>query len=207
MQMWQWHKVGISTVAGEMSLLAGIAMWLTSFPRIRRKAKVQSNEFSFHKCALYIKAAVASIYSDFQKPDMLVMVSGGSGITPFISIIRELIYIAGLTSCKIPKVVLVASFKKSADLTMLYILLPLSGTTCDTSWLQLQIEAHVTREEPLKDKLPRTLWLKPNASERQTSVCSFRPEQLALAWSYNHILFHHVSSAHWHSKPTLYIPC
>lgn len=105
--------------------------------------------------------------------DMLIMVSGGSGITPFISIIRELIYIAGSTSCKIPKVLLVAAFKKSTNLAMLELLLPLSGTNYNILRLQIQTEAYVTREtEPLKDnqKFLKTLWLKPNASERSVSA-------------------------------------
>lgn len=105
--------------------------------------------------------------------DMLIMVSGGSGITPFISIIRELIYIAGSTSCKIPKVLLVAAFKKSTNLAMLELLLPLSGTNYNILRLQIQTEAYVTREtEPLKDnqKFLKTLWLKPNASERPVSA-------------------------------------
>lgn len=36
-QMVKWDKTGISNVAGELSLVAGLAMWLTTFPRIRRK--------------------------------------------------------------------------------------------------------------------------------------------------------------------------
>lgn len=37
MQMLKWEKTGISNVAGELSLLAGLALWFTTFPRIRRK--------------------------------------------------------------------------------------------------------------------------------------------------------------------------
>jgi ferric-chelate reductase len=36
-QMVKWDKTGISNVAGELSLVAGLAMWLTTFPRIRGK--------------------------------------------------------------------------------------------------------------------------------------------------------------------------
>lgn len=124
-----------------------------------------------HHLQVSLEGPYGPASTQFLRHDMLVIVSGGSGITPFISIIRELIYIAGSTSCKIPKVLLVATFKKSADLAMLDLLLPLSGTTYDILRLQLQIEAYVTREkEPLKDKLLKTLWLKPNASERPVSV-------------------------------------
>src|ERR1044072_4163161 len=36
--MLKWSKVGISMVAGEISLVAGLLMWVTTIPRIRRKA-------------------------------------------------------------------------------------------------------------------------------------------------------------------------
>ncbi|PKI63530.1 hypothetical protein CRG98_016197 [Punica granatum] len=35
--MLKWDKVGVSNLAGEISLLAGLVMWATTFPRIRRK--------------------------------------------------------------------------------------------------------------------------------------------------------------------------
>lgn len=35
--MLKWNKVGASNVAGEVALLAGLAMWAMSIPRIRRK--------------------------------------------------------------------------------------------------------------------------------------------------------------------------
>ncbi|XP_059310696.1 ferric reduction oxidase 2-like [Lycium ferocissimum] len=298
-KMLQWHKVGISIVAGEVAFLAGITMWLTSFPRIRRKlfelffythhlyiifvvffvfhvgltyscitlpgfylflvdrylrflqsqqrvclvsasilpcqavelnfskspglrynptssvfinvpsiSKLQWHPFTVtsnsnmepeklsiviksegkwsqklfeklssttagHHLQVSLEGPYGPASTQFLRHDMLVMVSGGSGITPFISIIRELIYIAGSTSYKIPKVLLVAAFKKSVDLAMLDVLLPLSGTNYDISRMQLQIEAYVTSEkEPLKDnqKFLKTLWLKPNASDRTVSA-------------------------------------
>lgn len=99
---------------------------------------------------------------------MLVMVSGGSGITPFMSIIRELLYKANNGGSKsIPSILLICSFKKSEDLTMLDLVLPISGTNY-ISCLQLQIEAYVTREkEPTTDqqKLPKTIWFKPDPSD------------------------------------------
>ncbi|KAJ4952169.1 hypothetical protein NE237_029001 [Protea cynaroides] len=83
--------------------------------------------------------------------DMLVMVCGGSGITPFISIIREFIFKTTL-GFKSLRILLVCSFKNSSSLTMLDLLLPMSNTLSDISSLQLQIEAYVTREEePISD--------------------------------------------------------
>lgn len=77
--------------------------------------------------------------------DVLVMVCGGSSITPFMSIIRELVYTSNMNQ-KTPKVLLVAAFKKSSDLSMLDCILPISGTSHDISQLQLQIQVYITRD-------------------------------------------------------------
>nr|XP_016486969.1 PREDICTED: ferric reduction oxidase 5-like [Nicotiana tabacum] len=74
------------------------------------------------------------------------MVSGGSGIAPMISIIRELIYRSTQPNTKVPKLILISAFKNTADLTMLDLLLPLSTTPADISNLDLQIEAYISRE-------------------------------------------------------------
>ncbi|EEF50565.1 ferric-chelate reductase, putative [Ricinus communis] len=109
----------------------------------------------------------------FLRHDTLVMVSGGSGITPFVSIIRELVYVSTTYKCKIPQVILICSFKTSSDLTMLDLLLPISGTPSALSNLQLKIEAYVTREkEPTIDtsKLVRTIWFKPHSRDAPISA-------------------------------------
>ena len=105
--------------------------------------------------------------------DTLVKLSGGSGITPFISIIRELLFKASNSGDRIPQILLICAFKKSIDLTMLELLLPISRTTVDISCLQLQIEAYVTREkEPATDnhKPLQTVWFKPNALDAPVSA-------------------------------------
>ncbi|XP_051143176.1 ferric reduction oxidase 2-like isoform X2 [Andrographis paniculata] len=109
----------------------------------------------------------------YLRSQALVMVSGGSGVTPFISIIRELIYLSNMNH-KIPRLLLVAVFKKSADLSMLDFILPLSGTSQDASRLQLQIVAYITRDRsPSTDnqKLPRSIFFKGSDLEQPiTSV-------------------------------------
>lgn len=100
------------------------------------------------------------------------MVSGGSGITPFISIIREIICQTQNENSNIPRVLLICAFKNSADLTMLDLLLPISDTPISTK-MQLQIEAYVTREneQPSADaqKLIQTIWFKPHPSDSPIS--------------------------------------
>lgn len=97
------------------------------------------------------------------------MISGGSGITPFISIIRELLFTANKATSKTPSILLICAFKKSVDLSMLDLILPASGTDFNISLLKLQIEAYVTREkEPPTEtlKFPQTVvWFKPDSSD------------------------------------------
>ncbi|KAH1080957.1 hypothetical protein J1N35_020718 [Gossypium stocksii] len=92
----------------------------------------------------------------FLRHDTIVMVSGGSGITPFISIIRELIFRSKRSQCKTPDMILIAVFKSSLDLTMLDLLLPITGSPSELSNLKLHIEAYVTKEkEPTTDNSKR----------------------------------------------------
>lgn len=104
---------------------------------------------------------------------MLVMVSGGSGVTPFISIIREAIFLSKTTDSKIPRILLVAVFKRSTDLTMLDLLLPVSGSTFEISHLKLQIQAYITRDKDNStdiQKQPRMIWFKPRILDRPVSA-------------------------------------
>ncbi|PON97330.1 Cytochrome b245, heavy chain [Trema orientale] len=303
-QMLKWGKVGISNVAGEISLLAGLFMWATTIPRIRRKifelffythylyilfilffilhvgisfscimlpgfylfvvdrflrflqsrksvrlisarilpcetlelnfsknpglkyqptstifinvpsiSKLQWHPFTItsssnlepEKLSVVIKSegswskklyqmlsspassidrlevAVEGPYGPvstyFLRHETLVMVSGGSGITPFISIIRELIFAAKALKSKTPRLLFVSAFKSSSDLATLDLLLPLAGTPRDLSDLQLQIEAYVTREkEPPASEIPklplpgRARWFKPHPTDSPVSA-------------------------------------
>ncbi|KAK1366580.1 Ferric reduction oxidase 2 [Heracleum sosnowskyi] len=104
----------------------------------------------------------------YLRHDMLVMVCGGSGITPFISILRELFFISSTTNFKVPPVLLVTAFKKTVELSMLELILPESGSY-GLSLMQLNIEVYITREKESttdRKKFNHTVWLKPNASDR-----------------------------------------
>ncbi|XP_058084548.1 ferric reduction oxidase 2-like [Magnolia sinica] len=105
----------------------------------------------------------------FLRYDRLVLVSGGSGITPFISIIKEFIFMGPTLTSTPPTIVLISAFKTSTDLTMLDLLLPIAGPTCDTSHIQLQIEAFITQEkDPTIDNNKnqlQTIWFKPSPSD------------------------------------------
>lgn len=50
LQMLKWSKTHASNLAGELSLLSGLILWVTTFPRIRRKMF----ELFFYTHYLYI---------------------------------------------------------------------------------------------------------------------------------------------------------
>jgi ferric-chelate reductase len=50
LQLIKWSKTGIANVPGELSLLAGLALWVTTLPRIRRS----KFELFFYTHQLYI---------------------------------------------------------------------------------------------------------------------------------------------------------
>ncbi|KAK6141035.1 hypothetical protein DH2020_025216 [Rehmannia glutinosa] len=234
-EMVKWEKTGVSNVAGELSLIAGLVLWATTFPRIRRKmfelffythhlyilfvfffvlhvgisytcimlpgfflfmidrylrflqsrravrltsARVlpcQTLELNFSKAkgeGTWSKKLYQLLASPVSlivlRHDLLVMVSGGSGVTPFISIIRELIHATTTLKHKTPQILLISSFKNSTDLTMLDLILPISGAPSESANLGLQIEAYVTREKQpttQESKTIRTVWFKPNPSD------------------------------------------
>ncbi|CAL9108838.1 unnamed protein product [Musa textilis] len=115
-----------------------------------------------------VEGPYGPVSKNFLRYDSLILVSGGSGITPFISIIRELIYRRTTLNRPTPAVLLVCAFKTSADLTMLDLLLPVSGNISDLSGLDLRIEAFVTREKSATDDAQnniQTIWFKPLPSD------------------------------------------
>ncbi|KAL1360488.1 ferric reduction oxidase 2 isoform X1 [Arachis hypogaea] len=299
-KMLEWKKTGISNVAGELTLLIGLLMWLTTFPRIRRKAfelffythhlyilfivlfifhvgisyacimlpgfylflvdrylrflqsrqrarlvsarvlPCEAVELNFSKThgltynptsivfinipsisklqwhpftvtsnsnlepeilsvviksegawsqKLYQMLSVPSaidhlnvhvegpygpVSTDYLRHETLVMISGGSGITPFVSIIRELIYLNITLRYRTPKLTLICAFKNTSCLSMLDMILPSYGINGDISSLQLQIEAYITREEDLKQNnspIPlQSIWFKPNQKDSPIST-------------------------------------
>ncbi|KAJ8427951.1 hypothetical protein Cgig2_023246 [Carnegiea gigantea] len=98
--------------------------------------------------------------------ESLVLISGGSGITPFISIIREILHQSNTQKGQVPSILLVCAFKHVVDLTMLDLLLPNGINPVDLSNIQLQIQAYVTQEtQPSQandQKLVQTKWFKPS---------------------------------------------
>ncbi|KAL0379491.1 UNVERIFIED_CONTAM: Ferric reduction oxidase 2 [Sesamum angustifolium] len=131
-----------------------------------------SSPSSIDRLQVSVEGPYGPASTHFLRHDVLVMISGGSGITPFISIIRELLFISSTLKCKAPRIMLISVFKNSSHLSILDLILPTSGAPSNSGNLDLQIEAYVTREKgQSKDKLqnPRTIWFKPAASDAPIS--------------------------------------
>ncbi|GMH18383.1 hypothetical protein Nepgr_020224 [Nepenthes gracilis] len=131
-------------------------------------------ELSSSSCPDNLQVSIEGPYgptsSHFLRHESLVLISGGSGIATFISIIREIILLSNKPSARVPHILLICSFKHAADLGLLDLLLPIdSNHLGGISNTQMQIQAYVTRdtEPPTTDngKLVRTKRFKPNPSD------------------------------------------
>ncbi|XP_012083335.1 ferric reduction oxidase 2 isoform X2 [Jatropha curcas] len=162
----QWHPFTINSNSNlepeELSVvIKGEGSWSQKLYQI-----LSSSNSSIDHLQVSVEGPYGPASTQFLRHDSLVMVSGGSGITPLISIIREVLFASTTDKCKTPQITLICSFKNSLDLTMLDLLLPISGTPSAFSNLQLKIEAYVTREkEPTINNwnLIRTIRSKPNS--------------------------------------------
>ncbi|KAG9448813.1 hypothetical protein H6P81_008778 [Aristolochia fimbriata] len=129
------------------------------------------------------------ISTDFLRYETLVLVAGGSGIVPMISIIREVIALKDMgprPRSTPPRLVLICAFKHSVDLALLNLILPpiraVSTTTTSVVLvdnisdrvLDIQIEAFVTRDKLADPAAPspqiKTIWFKPDPSDEPFSA-------------------------------------
>ncbi|KAF5192871.1 Ferric reduction oxidase [Thalictrum thalictroides] len=133
-----------------------------------------STPSSVERLEIAVEGPYGPASTHFLRHDSLVMVSGGNGITPFFSIIRELIFQSTTLGTKTPQILLICAFRNSSDLTVLDFILPGYGTLVDSFPVKLHIEAYVTREKhpPMStdDKsLIRTVSFKPSVGDMQMS--------------------------------------
>ncbi|KAJ3706897.1 hypothetical protein LUZ61_010602 [Rhynchospora tenuis] len=123
---------------------------------------------SSHAANGHISVSVEGPYS----PISMNFLSGGSGITPFISIVRELIYqnnSLNTSRSSTPDILLVCVFRNSLDITALDLLLPISCSVPDFSNFKLRIEAYITKETEAptnhEQRVIRTICFKPHPSD------------------------------------------
>ncbi|XP_059654218.1 ferric reduction oxidase 2-like [Cornus florida] len=163
----QWHPFTVTSNSNlEAEKLSVIIKCDGSWTK--KLFQMLSSPSSIDRLDVSIEGPYGPVSTNFLRHDTIVMVSGGSGITPLISIIKEVMFVSETLKCKTPQILLITSLKNSSDLTMLDLILPISTTLSESSKLELQIEAYVTREKQpntQNQKHLRTIWFKPNPSD------------------------------------------
>ncbi|XP_043687052.1 ferric reduction oxidase 8, mitochondrial [Telopea speciosissima] len=85
---------------------------------------------------------------NFLRYDSLILVAGGIGITPFISILQEIIYIHGRNKNSMPSnIQLICVVKKSQDISLLNSVWPILLNQSHEQVNAIKIKIFVTREE------------------------------------------------------------
>ncbi|KAL6127155.1 hypothetical protein ACLB2K_075198 [Fragaria x ananassa] len=181
----QWHPFTITSISNmDPDNLSVVIKSEGSWTQNLYQKFASSSTCPIDHLEVSVEGPYGPASNNLLRHDTIVMVSGGSGITPMISIIRELLSQAIDSGKKTPHVLLITAFKKSLDLTMLDLILPPSGTNLDISCLQLQIEAYVTREnQPAthNQKPLQTIWFKPDPLDSPVSAVLGRNSWLSLA--------------------------
>ncbi|PRQ60158.1 putative ferric-chelate reductase (NADH) [Rosa chinensis] len=169
----QWHPFTVNSNSNmEADKLSVVIKSLGSWSQ---KLYQQLSSNSMDHIQVSVEGPYGPTSSHFLRHKALVMISGGSGITPMISIIREIIFQSTKPDCHVTPVRFICAFKNSADLTMLQLMLPISITPFNFTQLQFQIEAYVTREthkQPPSDphKPLQTIWYKPDPLDSPISL-------------------------------------
>ncbi|CAN0825008.1 Ferric reduction oxidase 2 [Linum grandiflorum] len=169
----QWHPFTVTSNSNFESdklsvVIKGEGSWTTKLYQMVSNPNVDRLDVS-------VEGPYGPLSTHFLRHETLVLVSGGSGITPFISILRELMHVSSNLQLKTPQVTLISSFKNSNDLTMLNLLLPLTTTNSPASNLRLTIQAYITREKQPPPTTPNLIenvqskWFNPSPTDSPIS--------------------------------------
>ncbi|CAN6461945.1 unnamed protein product [Victoria cruziana] len=163
----QWHPFSVTSASSLEEDRLTVAIKSEGGWSEALYQKLSSKSFAEDRIEVSVEGPYGPPSIDYLRHDVLVMISGGVGITPFFSIIRHII----AQNAKKPRLLLVCAFKSSAELRLLDLLLPVSPTAANFSTLDLQVEAYVTREkDPQTDQTEmQTIWFKPSQSDAPIS--------------------------------------
>ncbi|KAI3435333.1 FAD-binding FR-type domain-containing protein, partial [Psidium guajava] len=147
----QWHAFSITSSSNvqedTMSLMIKCEGWWTN--AIGRMITEELNSDAHRmKC---VRVAIEGPYGpstvDFLRYDSMLLIAGGIGITPFLSILQEIVSAKGSSRYKFPENIhLIHAVKRSQDMSLLS---SISHILCDKSLgkLHLKLKVYVTREE------------------------------------------------------------
>ncbi|KAK9926817.1 hypothetical protein M0R45_024027 [Rubus argutus] len=148
---YQWHSFSIissSTVdTNTMSILIkSEGSWTSSLSNL-----IQTEQKSDADQMKWIPVAVEGPYGpvsmDFLRYDSLILVAGGIGITPFLSILQELVSAQNSGRYKfLPRMQLIFAVKKAQDICLLNSISPLIFNQ-PAEKCRLKVKVYVTQEE------------------------------------------------------------
>ncbi|KAF3777983.1 Ferric reduction oxidase 2 [Nymphaea thermarum] len=158
----QWHLFSVTSDNELTVVIKSEGSWSEALYQ-----KLSSKNVAVDQLEVAVEGPYGPPSTDYLRHDVLVMISGGVGITPFFSIVRHLL----ARRTKARRLLLVCAFKNSAKLHMLDLLLPVSPSATKNSSLELQVEAYVTREKEPKTAQTeaQTIWFKPRQSDAPVS--------------------------------------
>ncbi|KAK9108212.1 hypothetical protein Syun_024223 [Stephania yunnanensis] len=146
----QWHLFSItssSTADDEtLSVIVKGEGWWTNALYSRIVTAVDSKTHQVKYLPVSVEGPYGPISTDFLRYDSLLLLAGGVGITPFLSILQEIASTQDRNKSALPKKVqLIYAVKKSQDITLLRPILPLLANQIEDQ-LHLRIKIFVTQE-------------------------------------------------------------
>lgn len=153
---WQWHPFTVCSSSqahpDRISVLVkSCGQWTNGLRgMIQNAAEVQQSKGG-SSCPFSLRAGVEGPYgeqmSSFYKYDSLIMVAGGSGISPFISVLAEMVSQDASSGADVDAT-LVWAVRKASELQVLEAALPAQfSEQLSSSAISLQVQAFVTREQ------------------------------------------------------------
>lgn len=148
---YQWHSFSIissSTVdTNTMSILIkSEGSWTSSLSNLIQTE--QKSDADQMKCIpVAVEGPYGPVSMDFLRYDSLILVAGGIGITPFLSILQELVSAQNSGRYKfLPRMQLIFAVKKAQDICLLNSISPLIFNQ-PAEKCRLKVKVYVTQEE------------------------------------------------------------
>ncbi|OVA20614.1 FAD-binding 8 [Macleaya cordata] len=147
----QWHPFSITSSSSvddeRISVIVKGDGWWTNSLYNTILAALDSDPHQVKCLPVHVEGPYGPVSTDFLRYDSLLLVAGGIGITPFLSILQELAFIQNSKKSTLPtRIQLIYAVKKSEDISLLN---PISPLLLNQSLGQssLAVKVFVTQEE------------------------------------------------------------
>lgn len=148
-----WHPFSITSssaaISGTMSITIKCHGWWTNTLYGNLQSMLSLGDSLKKSFLVAMEGPYGPTTNFFQSYDSLVLIAGGSGVTPLLSILEEVASWKSSTTAQPQRIRLIYAVKKSEDLTML---MPISHLLLKRSHspLNFKLQAFVTQEKQLR---------------------------------------------------------